>query len=233
MKALPLILTSSLMTVSPAWADTEPVSVGPNGSVVQVNVDGKHVGSGVVIDRSGTVLTAAYVVEGCEEHACAITVTDGASGAKPAKAAVTAIDYRAGLAVISAERTFSAAAVLEDLGAIGTPKDVVAVIGVRRNDGKDADFSDIIEPRLSGPSNGFPCRNCMVIDHPGGQRMGGAGVFSVPAGRLVGILFTPHRIENGVEIRYCTLAIPADAIRTFLKAKGVTFQDAKQPLKTK
>ena len=158
----------------------------------------ERMGSGVVVDPAGLILTVNYVVMGAH------TVDVGFVKGRRVKAEVVAQDYEIGLAVVRVKRTGLTAVPLasEDVR-VGDPVVAVASTGAQ-------------ERRIGGGLitylGEFEAYWEYLLDHgivtsaqnPGS---GGGGLFSMTGG-LLGVLYL-----NLNEIVRCSLAIPVDHYR--------------------
>jgi S1-C subfamily serine protease len=158
----------------------------------------ERMGSGVVVDPAGLILTVNYVVMGAN------TVDVGFVKGRRVKAEVVAQDYEIGLAVVRVKRTGLTAVPLasEDVSP-GDPVVAVASTGAQ-------------ERRIGGGLvtylGEFEAYWEYLLDHgivssaqnPGS---GGGGLFSMTGG-LLGVLYL-----NLNEIVRCSLAIPVDHYR--------------------
>jgi S1-C subfamily serine protease len=157
----------------------------------------ERMGSGVVVDDAGLILTVTYVVMGAQ------TVQVSFMKGRRQKAEVIAQDFETGLALVRVKRQGLRAAVVESTERLerGTP--VVAVASTatqeRRVNGGIVTYLGEFEAYWE-----YLLERGLVSSaaNPG---YGGGGLFDLN-GRLLGILYL-----NLNEIARCSLAIPVDA----------------------
>jgi S1-C subfamily serine protease len=157
----------------------------------------ERMGSGVVVDDAGLILTVTYVVMG------ASTVQVSFMKGRRQKAEVIAQDFETGLALVRVKRQGLRAAVLESTERLERGAPVVAVASTGTQERR-------VNPGLVTYLGEFEAYWEYLLDrgivssaaNPG---YGGGGLFDLH-GRLLGILYL-----NLNEIARCSLAIPVDA----------------------
>jgi S1-C subfamily serine protease len=157
----------------------------------------ERMGSGVVVDETGLILTVTYVVMGAQ------TVQVSFMKGRRQKAEVIAQDFETGLALVRVKRQGLRAAVVESTERLerGTP--VVAVASTatqeRRVNGGIVTYLGEFEAYWEY------LLDRGLVSSAANPGYGGGGLFDL-SGRLLGILYL-----NLNEIARCSLAIPVDA----------------------
>jgi len=203
---------TAFMLIFPGAAAAAPVDVSivdNVASVVRVRVGDDH-GSGLVVSKSGHVLTSAVLIDGCEN--CAMAVGDGTDKERLVKATLVKVDYPAGLALLKAETKLPSVYALEDLASV-RPRDGLIIVGVRRGETKAP-----LERKVLSPSYD---KGRVLSDYEGAPGMLGAAGYSAKTGRLVGIIIHGEHYERGGERGFGALLAPPKAIAAFLKANNV------------
>jgi S1-C subfamily serine protease len=160
----------------------------------------ERMGSGVIVDDSGLILTVNYVVMG------ASTVQVSFLKGRRVKAEVVALDFETGLALVRVKRQGLRPAVFETGDRVdrGTPVIAVGSTGTqeRRVNGGVVTYLGEFEAYWEY------LLDRGIVSSAGNPGYGGGGLFDMN-GRLIGILYL-----NLNEIARCSLAIPIEAFRS-------------------
>jgi S1-C subfamily serine protease len=160
----------------------------------------ERLGSGVVVDSSGLILTVNYAVMGAQ------TIDVAFAKGRRVKAEIVAQDYEVGLALVRVKRQGLQAATLGSADAVerGAPVVGLATIGAqeRRVSGGLVTYLGEFEAYWEY------LLDRSIVSNAANPGFGGGGLFT-PAGALVGVLSLSLN-----EIARSSLAIPVDFYRT-------------------
>ena len=160
----------------------------------------ERMGSGVVVDGTGLILTVTYVVMGAQ------TVQVSFMKGRRVKAEVVAQDYETGLALVRIKRQGLRPAVLESTERLerGAPVIAVGSTGTqeRRVSGGHVTYLGEFEAYWEY------LLDRGIVSSAANPGYGGGGLFDTN-GRLLGILYL-----NLNEIARCSLAVPVDAFQS-------------------
>jgi S1-C subfamily serine protease len=160
----------------------------------------ERLGSGVVVDSSGLILTVNYAVMGAQ------TIDVAFAKGRRVKAELVAQDYEVGLALVRVKRQGLQAATLGSADAVerGAPVVGLATIGAqeRRVSGGLVTYLGEFEAYWEY------LLDRSIVSNAANPGFGGGGLFT-PAGALVGVLSLSLN-----EIARSSLAIPVDFYRT-------------------
>jgi S1-C subfamily serine protease len=160
----------------------------------------ERMGSGVIVDDSGLILTVNYVVMG------ASTVQVSFLKGRRVKAEVVALDFETGLALVRVKRQGLRPAAFSTADRVDRGTQVIAVGSTgtqeRRVNGGIVTYLGEFEAYWEY------LLDRGIVSSAGNPGYGGGGLFDMN-GRLIGILYL-----NLNEIARCSLAIPVDAFRT-------------------
>ena len=160
----------------------------------------ERMGSGVIVDDSGLILTVNYVVMG------ASTVQVSFLKGRRVKAEVVALDFETGLALVRVKRQGLRPAAFSTADRVDRGTQVIAVGSTgtqeRRVSGGIVTYLGEFEAYWEY------LLDRGIVSSAGNPGYGGGGLFDMN-GRLIGILYL-----NLNEIARCSLAIPVDAFRT-------------------
>lgn len=183
-------------------------------AVVRIDVGGRITGSGVVVTPQGHVITSSGTILGYQGRP--ITV-----GEDRIPATVVAVDDRHRIALLAAARPLPRWARLSDAPgpSRNDPARIVAYADMasdppmveRRNCAARVD-----DPHFRGDSSdGLDLHDLLIADMTGdieGFKQEGAAVFSLPAGRLAGVVIGRLRTSGPTRL----IAMPSSAVRALL-----------------
>lgn len=190
-----VIIAFSLIACAPRLADYQPagLSVMRKNAALALKIDcpaNRSGGSGAVISRSGHVVTAYHVIEGCPQLAI---VLDEHGKPIPHKATVVVSEPEYDFAVIKIDVQFDGVIPIAESKSVYAGMPAYA-IGYPRFYGLTITFGHVAKPKLTIPKQFMPEENpklnpVLLFDGRVGPGNSGGPLISADSGALIGLIY--------------------------------------------